>query len=129
MSEAEFVAWYRKWHDGRVPGEPDWQEFFAADSDGDGVLSHAEFAAFADARGFGAQVERERFYAEVSEMGQHVHVERAPPLPPKLGTVAKEADEDGDVLVRWDEDETETYVRVVALRFADPPPQAALLQS
>lgn len=37
-----------------------------------------------------------------------------------MGTVAVEADEDGDVSVRWDDDDTATFVHVSSLRFAEP---------
>lgn len=76
MTQEQFVAWHGKWQpEGRVlPSEDDWLEFFAADTDGDGVLSHAEFAVFAEERGRGVTAERERFYAEVAKLGQRVRV-------------------------------------------------------
>lgn len=110
VSQEKYLAWHAKWTDGGKPTEQEWQEFFNADTDGDGVLSHAELAEFAERKGRGVSAERADFWKMVAVVGTRVQVKGA------LGVVITGPDEDGDVAVRWDKDDSETFVKKIELR-------------
>lgn len=113
VTQEGFLTWHAKWTDGGAPTEDEWQDFFDADTDGDGVLSHAEFREFAEARGRGVSAEREQFFRRLSKVGARVRARG------DVGVVVKKPDEDNDVLVRWDKDNTETFVKRIELRYED----------
>jgi hypothetical protein len=110
VSREKYLAWYAKWTDGGKPTEQEWQEFFGADTDGDGVLSHAELAEFAERKGRGVSAERADFWKMVTVVGTRVQVKG------QLGVVIKGPDEDDDVTIMWDKDDSETFVKKIELR-------------
>ena len=111
VSQEKYLAWHAKWTDGGRPTEQEWQEFFNADTDGDGVLSHAELAEFAERKDRGVSAERADFWKIVVVVGTRVRVKG------ELGVVIKGPDEDDDVAVRWDKDDSETFVKRIELRY------------
>ena len=119
VTEEKFNAWHAKWADGSLPSESEWNAFFMADVDGDGVLQVAELSHFAERKERGVSAEKKLFWQTVIKVGTRVRVKGA------LGEVIIGPDQDNDVGVRWDHDDTQTFVKKIELRYEDMSPETA----